>query len=51
MNTTRTPSQAKVLRTLSRVFRSQAISLDRVDSVRAKQAQAEQVQLVRGFRM
>ena len=46
-----THSQAKVLRTLSRVFRSQATSLDKVDSVRAKQAHAEQVQFVRGFRM
>lgn len=51
MSTVRTPRQAKVLRTLSRVFRSEAMTLDKVDSVRAKQAHAEQVQFIRGFRM
>lgn len=51
MNTTHTPRPTRVLRTLNRVVRSQADSLDRVDSVRAKQSLAQQVQYARMFRM
>ena len=50
MNTTHTPSPARVLRELRRILRCQVDTFDKVDSVRAKQAHAEQVQFVRGFR-
>ncbi|HHU10841.1 MAG TPA: hypothetical protein GXZ60_12640 [Intrasporangiaceae bacterium] len=52
MNTTHThQSPARVLRKLSEMFRSQADRLDKVETVRAKRAHAEQVQFVRAFRM
>lgn len=42
---------ARVLQKFSRVLKSQADSLDKVDSKRAKQAHAEQVPFNRSFRM
>lgn len=51
MNATNTHRPARVLQQFTRVLRRQAKVLDKVDNVRAKQAHAEQVQFVRGFRM
>lgn len=42
---------ARVLQKFSRVLKSQADSLDKVDSVRAKRAHAENVPFHRSFRM
>lgn len=42
---------ARVLQKFSRVLKSQADSLDKVESTRTKRAHAEQVPFYRSFRM